>query len=152
MHVGCMETTTPNRSRSKLALAILVACTLGAAGGKTYGSTASAPMWPAASSLPRADGKPTVLVFVYADDTHSVDELAGVVGALRNRPFVAVVHVADAMPAATGSLQSAQLLDKGGVEAKRFGVASTGHAVVYDAGGQLSYTGPVAGVRPALGM
>jgi hypothetical protein len=154
------NTTPTTNKRSKLALAILMACTIAMVGGReTYGSTSTATAWPQTSALPRAEGKSTVLMFVYPSDARSeakIAELAATLATVKNRPFVAVVHVADTQPTALWDtsgklLQSARLLDKGGVEAKRFGAVSTGHTVVYDAAGQLQYTGSVSQLRPALG-
>jgi hypothetical protein len=143
-------------TRTKLALALAVMCGFAAFDGhETHGATA-AQVWPKASALPRADAKATLLVFVYADDaTRSATKLAevtAVVSTVRNRPFVAVVHVADERPralwAAAGKVpQAARLLDKGGVEARRFGATATGHVVVYDANGVLRYSGASAQLR-----
>jgi len=128
--------------------AVLVACGLSALSGQTLGASATE-SWPTASTLPRAEGKATVLMFVQSTDPRSeakVAQLAAIVATSHQHPFVAVVHVADSQPGAlwdaSGKVpHAARLLDKGGVEAHRFNATETGFVVVYDARGALEYAG-----------
>lgn len=115
--------------------------------------------WPVVTNLPRAEAKPTVLMFVRADDatgTAKIAELGKIVSDARTAPFVAIVQVGTEVPTAlwdaAGRIpRTARLLDKAGVEARRFGAVSTGQVVVYAADGTLRYTGaPTEQLRLAL--
>ncbi len=149
-----------NGSNARLIVGALIACCaiLAVRGHDIYGSPSQKPvMWPAESTLPRADAKATVLMFVRADDARSQRELAELGATLSSmhpsqRPFVAIVL--DSKPAAiweaSGLVSHSRLLDKTGVEARRFGAMATGHVVVYDAAGVLRYAGSAAALKSAL--
>jgi len=123
----------------------------------TTGARAEAPsQWPAESSLVRSTSKPTIIMFVHPDcpcTRASLTELATIVDAASVKPAIEIVFsepgsswaVAARIPGA------ALTLDRDGSETARFGAATSGHVVVYDAAGTLQFAGGITGSRGHAG-
>ena len=117
--------------------------------------------WPAESSLSRVPGRPTLIMLVHPKcpcSRASVGELAVL---LAHAPASLTTYVLFHKPAgapadwhATDLWQNASTipgvtvrLDEGGTEAKRFGAATSGHTLLYDADGRLQFTGGITASR-----
>jgi hypothetical protein len=127
------------------------------------GDRAAAPArWPAASTLTRDPTRATLLMFVHprcACSRASLVELGHLVARVRGRlaPIVAFVRPpgADDADFARGELRTlaaalpeARLVDDaGGVEARRFGAATSGATLVYAPDGALAFSGGLTSVR-----
>ena len=118
--------------------------------GELYGRDDSGPSsWPQTSALPRAEGKPTVVLFVRGDAPAArgqLAELAALIEPLHARPFVEVVFVGGAPPAplwaAAGKLRNAvRLIDRDGSEARRFGATGPSQVQLFDRDGVRRYVG-----------
>jgi hypothetical protein len=118
--------------------------------------------WPAASSLARKAGRPTIVMFGHPQcpcSRASVGELANVAARAQDR---ATVHVVFFRPSSapdgwerTSLWQSAETIpsvrvsaDPDGAEAARFGALASGQTYFYDAAGTLRFSG---GITPARG-
>lgn len=117
--------------------------------------------WPESSGIPREPGAPVLVLFVHpkcacTSATLSELERALVWNKRATRLVVSVVcpndapagwgdsaltRRAGALPGATG------FADTGGAEARRFGAATSGHAVLYGADGALLFQGGLTGSR-----
>lgn len=118
--------------------------------------------WPAESALPRASRQPVLLLFMHPRcpcSRASLAELERLLpagsGRMETRVICVVPARADDGWTASASWRRASdlpgvltSLDPGGVEARRFGVETSGHALVYDAGGELLFSG---GITPSRG-
>jgi len=117
--------------------------------------------WPEESRIPRDARRPTLLLFLHPFcpcSWASVDELAEVVARCRDQVLVrAVVLQADAREnkgldrtvLALANVAGVKIWeDDGGLEARRFGVLTSGHVLLYDRQGRLLYSG---GITPARG-
>ncbi len=128
----------------------------------TSGNTGSpGTVWPRNSRLVRDPSKPTLLLFLHPHcpcSAASIDELAHIVARCPDR---AAVHVllcrpalcppgweqtqlwrkAEALPGATVQC------DGDGTEARRFRVSTSGHALLFDAGGRLCFSGGITRAR-----
>lgn len=121
--------------------------------------------WPAASQLARTGDAPTLVMMVHPHcpcSRASIGELAQLLTDYRGRVNVDVVFVKPAdFPGAweqTDLWQSAAALpgvklsvDAGGVEARRFGSATSGQSMLYDAAGQLLFSGGITVARGHAG-
>ncbi len=126
------------------------------------GTSAAAPQrWPAESPLVLAANRPTLLLVAHpqCDCTRAtLGELAEVLARTPTPPKTYVLflrpagfaagwaqtdlwRMAVALPAAT------VLRDDEGVEARRFGVETSGQALLYDGRGQLIFSGGITGSR-----
>lgn len=109
----------------------------------TAGETHDTPLaWPSDTEVPRRIGEATVIMFVSPDcpcSRASLRELASLGG----HPIVVATGTvpSDASPAFAW-------LPDDGAEAKRFGAATSGYVVAYDASGKLQFSG---GITPARG-
>ena len=118
--------------------------------------------WPPQTSLARVDGRPTLIVLLHPKcpcSRASVAEL-GVLLARTPQTLTSHVlfHVPDGAPAdwhrtdlwsAASAIPGVSVgIDAGGTEAQRFGIATSGHTLLYDAGGRLQFTG---GITPSRG-
>jgi hypothetical protein len=117
--------------------------------------------WPAESRLPRIAGRDTMLVFMHPKCPCSratvaeLERLFAPHGAPAHRPLqlfivASIPQSADASWSQTSliercmKLEGAQLhLDRGGVEATRFGAGVSGTVMLFDAAGVLRYEGGV---------
>jgi hypothetical protein len=123
---------------------------LGAHAARPGSSGAAASHWPGASRVPRPAGRPTLLLFVDAGcpcASASLGELARLLGRAPGAVDAFVVASGDVR--AAGSSAGAKLVaDPGAEEAGRFGVATSGHVLLFDADGRLLFSG---GITPARG-
>lgn len=146
--------------RNATVVGILVASSLfatsgaGATSGARQSAAPAKELWPAASALPRAEGKATLIAFVRAGDEQGsarIAELTAAAQQLATRPFVELVYVSAADAGAwQAGAGMARLVDRDGAEAARFGAAAADHVVVYDASGALRYRGAASGAIAAL--
>lgn len=132
-------------------------------GYETEPGTPAAPPaeWPAASALRRRDGLPTVVVFVHPRcpcTRATLSELNVVMNRMQRR---AVAHVVVMRPTdrpgrwtRAGNWTRAKeipgvtvVADADGAEARRFGVATSGQALVYDRDGRLRFSGGITAMR-----
>ena len=127
------------------------------------GSDSLAPAtWPAATALARDPSRPTLLMFVHprcACSRASVVELGHLLARVRGRVAPTIVFVrprgADDRDFDRGELRTlaasvpgvALFDDAGGVEARRFGAATSGATLLYDAGARLAFAGGLTSVR-----
>jgi len=144
--------------------AVVVWCLLVAVGAReiygystTEGGRAATPVqWPAQSTLAHSTSRPTILMFVHPEcpcSRASFSELAAVLEPDARRALVQIVFddvggtwdMADRVRGAT------RVLDRGGMEAARFGARTSGHVVVYDVSGALRYSGGITGARGHAG-
>jgi hypothetical protein len=132
----------------------------------TPGTGANAPgQWPAASRLsPSADG-PTLVLLAHPQCSctrASLDELTEALARVRVRPKTYVLflkpegfadgweqtetwRLASAIPGVTA------VRDESGREARRFGAATSGETLLYDAAGTLVFSGGITGSRGHAG-
>lgn len=116
--------------------------------------------WPAGSAIARAPGQSTLLMLVHPRcpcSRASLSELNQVMnragGATATVVFVLPEGVDDSWAHGESWDRAHQiprtsvLVDRGGVEARRFRVDASGHTLLYDAGGALVFSGGVTGAR-----
>lgn len=128
----------------------------------TPGSSGETPeQWPAASMIERHPQRSTLLVFLHPHCPCSRATLSEMSQLLGQQVSDMDVHVVFVQPQGTatgwvkGPLWSdAEVLkgvrihaDVDGVEATRFGVKTSGHALLFDAGGQIRFSGGITPVR-----
>jgi hypothetical protein len=133
---------------------------------RTPGSTGSVPSaWPAGSSITRATDKPTLLVFAHPRcpcTRATIAELAQLIAQIHGKVQTCVVFFrppnSDADWRDTDLEQSAAaipgvtvLSDGEGLEAKRFGAETSGHAMLFGAAGQLLFDGGITASRGHAG-
>jgi hypothetical protein len=144
----------------------LVWCTLVVAGLRdlyTYtttegGSRAEPARWPAGSTLPHAEEGVTVVMFVHPDcvcSKASLAELATIAASDHTGAMFVIAVVSDDPSGprweAAGQVSGARrILDRGGIEAKRFGARTSGQVVVYRRGA-LEFAGGITGSRGHAG-
>ncbi len=122
------------------------------------GIAASSPTrWPSESSIRQDGRRPTLLIFLHPlcpCSRSSVRELASIASDYGNRVSVHAVLLQpgggreswgeSAMEADLAAMPRLQIWrDRGGVEARRFGVSTSGHVLLYDAGGHLIFSGGI---------
>ena len=161
--------SAPNLSR-RLPLAGVAAWILSAAAGTAVvwnhslapGADAVPPdRWPRESSVVRSPRLPTLLLFVHPRcpcTRATLGEFAVLMaqsgGRVSTRVLCLLPDGAPADWADTDLLRTARampgvdvLLDRGGVEARRFGAATSGQALLYDAEGRLVFSGGITASR-----
>jgi len=129
----------------------------------TPGVAAVAPsQWPR-SSLPRVADQSTLVMFVHPRcpcTRASLAELDAIMRLRAAQAFVVFMRPDGAKPGweRTDSWDSAgriphttRVIDEGGLEAKRFGAATSGQLVVYDPNGHLVFAGGITDSRGHLG-
>jgi hypothetical protein len=123
---------------------------LGAYAARPGSAGAAASHWPGASRVPRPAARPELLLFVDARcpcATASLGELARLLGRAPGPVDACVVASGDVRTA--GPVAGASLVaDPRAEEAGRFGVATSGHVLLFDADGRLLFSG---GITPARG-
>lgn len=126
------------------------------------GTAANAPAkWPSASCIHRVSGLPTLVLFAHPHcpcTRAAIDDLARLVANVPGRVATEVrfLHPRDTAP----GWERAELWDRaasipgvtvasddGGVEATRFGAATSGQVVLYDADGGLRFAGGITAGR-----
>ena len=118
--------------------------------------------WPAESRLQRVAGAPTLILFLHPRCPCSEATLSELARALVGYHGAAAVHILFTTPCnagddwlATGLVQQAAVIpqsdvriDRGGVEAARFGAHVSGQVLVFDAEGRCLFDG---GITPSRG-
>jgi hypothetical protein len=173
-------------SRPVVVTAALSWCALAAFGVRALyaystdaGAQLDAPaLWPT-TTLPHAQGRAELVMFVHPEcpcSRASISELVDVVRAVPTTtelvvafvdgssapPFGGAARSGEAGPFADedrGALWDAvgaipgihRVVDRGGAEAQRFGARTSGHVVVYDAAGALRFQGGITGSRGHVG-
>lgn len=127
------------------------------------GVTQSAPkMWPTESGIPRSPGRPLLVMIAHPHCPCSRATIGELALLMAQAPGLTDAHVLFYKPAGVPRdwhetdlwRASAQIpgvkvsVDTAGVEQRRFGVATSGHTVLYDAHGALQFSG---GITPARG-
>lgn len=129
---------------------------------RTAGTSGAVPSaWPADSSLQRAADRSTLLVFAHPRcpcTTATMSELAQVMAHTQGKLATTVVFFAP--PDAGADWYDTELhrkaaaipgvtivSDRDGTEAKRFGVETSGHTMLYAADGQLLFQGGITASR-----
>lgn len=121
--------------------------------------------WPTGSSLAAASERPTLLVFAHPRcpcTRATIGELAKLMAHCQGRVDARVVFVTprdaadnwrttDLWDAAREIPGVEDFDDDGGVEAARFSVATSGHALLYGADGRLLYSGGLTAARGHAG-
>ncbi len=131
--------------------------------GNTAGPHGVAPArWPDDTALPRFEGEPQVVLFAHPRcpcTASGLDELAELLPRLHLPARVLIVVAGYAELPASGSLREraaripgVRLFDDPGArECRRFGAATSGAVVAYDAAGRLRYSGGVTASRAHAG-
>jgi hypothetical protein len=130
------------------------------------GLGATAPtQWPTDSALSLASDRPTLLLLAHPQCSctqASLGELAEALARARTQPRTYVVFIkprefaagweqSDLWKTATALQGVTVLRDDNGREAARFGVATSGQTLLYDAAGTLIFSGGVTGARAHRG-
>lgn len=176
MHTEKQENQAgPAQSRSNWLIAVLSAFWLALAVGGLMvvwqhqngpGLPASAPpQWPAATALTRAADGPTLVLLAHPQCSctrASLGELAEALARTTAKPKTYVVFLKPAsMPdgwehtdlwtAAVALPNTTVVKDEDGLEAHRFGAATSGQTFLYDADGVLLFSGGITGSRGHAG-
>jgi hypothetical protein len=119
------------------------------------------PHWPQDSGIPLDGRRPTLLLFLHPAcpcSRASVDELDALFSLCRDRVTAYVVRLRTpsldrqgehALDRSSGRCEGITIWDDdGGALARRFGVLTSGHVLLYDARGRLLFSG---GITPARG-
>lgn len=121
--------------------------------------------WPATTRLPRRPGVPTVVLALHPGcpcSRASLEELEGVL-ARASGPLSALVLVvrpaglqapadeARALERVRAIPGAVAIVDEGGVEARRLGARTSGHVLVFDGEGLLTYSGGITAGRGQRG-
>jgi len=130
------------------------------------GASADAPLrWPAASVLVRNPGQPTLVVLAHPQCSctpASLAELAEVLARAGTRPTTYILFLkpeglsnewvqSDLWKTATAIPGVSLVRDDDGREARRFGSATSGQTLLYDADGALRFSGGITGSRAHAG-
>jgi hypothetical protein len=130
------------------------------------GESARAPArWPAESTLTRDPGRPTLVMLVHPQCTcsrASLSELAELLARSRPRPKTFVLFLkpegfsdgwekTDLWKTATGLPDVTVIRDDQGIQAARFGGATSGQTFLYDARGSLQFSGGITAARAHAG-
>jgi hypothetical protein len=143
-------------------IAVAAGCLILQAYAASPGATARPlPTWPEPTVIPLDARRPTLLMFLHPFcpcSRASVDELSEILARSGGRVAAHVVILRiesekrDAGPRIDGSLRNLPGLtrwsDEDGALARRFGVGTSGHVLLYDPRGRLLYSG---GITPARG-
>ncbi|HTM26341.1 MAG TPA: hypothetical protein VL225_14175 [Vicinamibacterales bacterium] len=126
------------------------------------GAAAHAPVrWPAATALRAAADRPTLVFLAHPQCSctrASLEELAQVLARVPRSPKTYVVFLkptglaadwekTDLWRAAESLPNVALVRDDDGIEARRFGVETSGQTLLYDRGGRLVFSGGITGSR-----
>ncbi len=117
--------------------------------------------FPASSRIEHNTGQQTLIMFAHARcpcTRASVGELAKIMAKLQNQVRAYVLfHVPETkdrqwaetdLAAKAIAIPGVQVMhDKGGLETRRFHVKTSGHVLLYDRRGRLSFTGGITGAR-----
>jgi hypothetical protein len=117
--------------------------------------------WPEESLIRRVGGQPTLLIFLHPHcpcSRASLAELAHIMSRCAGRVSAhALLLLPARLPKRWGESAIEQDLaelpdvvtwqDREGSEARRFGVATSGHVLLYDAQGRLTFTGGITSAR-----
>lgn len=132
----------------------------------TPGAAAAAPRtWPGSHLIERVPGRTTLVMFAHprcSCTSASLQELNNIIEREGSRlsAWVLFLEPADASGEwhETSTMEAARripgvtvLEDREGAEAARFGAATSGQVVLYDARGQLQFEGGITGVRGHVG-
>ncbi len=130
------------------------------------GAAASAPSrWPADSALRRSEDAPTLVFVAHPQCTctrASLDELEEILARAKSHPKTYILFLkpsaTDASWEQTDLWQRASAMrnvtvvrDDEGVEARRFGVETSGQTFLYDTRGALTFSGGITGSRGHAG-
>ena len=130
------------------------------------GTGAAAPStWPEGTRLRRAGDRPTLVLLAHPQCSctrASLDELAEALAraAVRPRTYVLFIRPAgfseewthtDLWRTAAALPDVTVVRDDGGVEARRFGVSTSGQTLLYDRAGTLLFAGGITGARSHRG-
>ena len=148
----------------------LIAATLGQRVMLNYGYAAAAPgtppeTWPVATKVPRAPGLPSIVVVAHPHcpcSRATVEELARMMALLHNRVTATVIFVrpsgfsqewemTDLWRDAARIPGVGVLSDLNGVEASLFGAQASGQTMLYDAAGNLRFSGGITASRGHAG-
>ena len=116
--------------------------------------------WPAGSAIARAPGEPALVMLVHPRcpcSRASLSELNQVMNRAPRATATVLFVLPDGVDEAWAHGDSWErahqiprtrvLVDRGGAEARRFRVATSGHTLLYDPGGALVFSGGVTGAR-----
>jgi len=132
----------------------------------TPGTAPSVPQrWPGSSLVTHSGTRATLIMFLHPRCTCSNASLVELQQIARNHQdvlslWVLIHEPPDAPPGwdSTSTVERARrilnattVLDRGGAEARRFAVTTSGHVVVYDAARALQFSGGITGARGHLG-
>ena len=121
--------------------------------------------WPAETHLARSPGQPTLILLAHPQCTctgASLAELAEVLGRTHNPPKTYVLFLkpseffdgwekTDLWRTASSLPNVTVLRDDDGREAARFGAVTSGQTLMYDADGELVFSGGITGARGHAG-
>jgi hypothetical protein len=119
------------------------------------------PRWPEGSPIPRVGSRPTLLIFLHPCcpcSRASIAELAHIMSRAAGRVSVHAVlllpaHLPERWRGSAIEQDLAELpdvliwQDRGSSEARRFGVATSGHVLLFDAQGRLTFSGGITSAR-----
>jgi hypothetical protein len=176
LHINRQETLArPEQSRSNWLIAMLAAFWLAAAVGGLVvvwqhqngpGAPAISPsQWPLETALTRATDGPTLVLLAHPQCSctrASLGELAEALARTTTKPKTYVVFLkpssmpdgweqTDLWQAAVSLPNTTVLKDEDGIEAQRFGAATSGQTFLYDARGVLLFSGGITGSRGHAG-
>lgn len=132
----------------------------------TPGQAASSrPLWPVGTSVPRQNGEWSLVMLVHPHcscSRASVQELQAIVEKSPSvQPYVVVYRPSEfkegwergaVLDAASRVRRARVILDRDGVEAKRFGGFTSGQTLLYDRDGRLRFSGGVTSLRGHAGI
>jgi hypothetical protein len=121
--------------------------------------------WPADSHIDRVPGRPTLLLFVHPQcpcSRASIEELDRVMAEAEGRVTAHVLFLKPSGVAedwvqttlwrSAGAIRGVSIADDDdGLEARRFGSATSGQAILYDSAGQLLFSGGITATRGHTG-
>jgi hypothetical protein len=131
-------------------------------GGVAHAAPAS---WPSATRLTRAPDQPVLVMMLHPKCPCSRATVSELARLMALAPAEKTTHVLFHAPAgappewhrtdlwsdATAIPGVRVRVDKDGVEARRFGIATSGHVLLYDGSGRLRFTGGITGSRGHAG-
>ncbi len=123
---------------------------LGAREARPGGAGSPSSHWPPASRVPRAGDRPTLVLFVDAHCPCAASSLAELARLLARAPGPVAAFVVATGPsdASATPVEGARLVaDPRAAEAGRFGVATSGHALLFDRDGWLLFSGGITLAR-----